>query len=274
MIAAWPLRALVITALTVGAAASADAETIQLTILAQHTVSAGGLRVHLDVRNNGDAAARNVMPIATFRGEESLGTFTPALNPQSSLLQTITIPLSNAAAMRGTWPLFIRLPYADSNNHPFEALHIVSIPFGEAAPADGAAPVSVDLSGAAITTTGEISARLQSTIDGNASLTFIVPAGIAVTPENATLFLNPGTRRINAFVTNAGATESSQLPVFAVLEYESAGRHTTAIANAVVEIAPERDLGVRNILLIAFAALMILWAFLAFVRPRLTRGRS
>jgi hypothetical protein len=230
-----PVPILAAAALVAAAASSAQAETIALTILGQHHVSGGQLRVQLDIRNNGDAPARNLMPILAFRGTESLGTFAPSLAPQSTLLQTVAFPLPEGPGPRGVWPVYVRLSYADGNNHPFEALHVMRVGFG-AAPEERPA-VEVALAASRVSTTGEIAADLRSTISTATSLSFIVPAGLAVTPEQANVFLEPGSRRVVAFVTNAGATQASRLPVFAVVEYDTGGAHRTSLSTAVVEIA-------------------------------------
>ena len=231
---------LALLALLVPGATPAGAGTIQLTILAQPTVSETRLSVHLDVRNTGDTAAGNVMPILVFRGQETLGTLVQTLEPRASNLQTIGIPLEAASRIQGVWPLYVRLSYSDANNHPFEALHVSAVPFGTLAPQG----VTLRLSGTRLTTTGEITAETTGPEGTPVSLSFVVPAGVAVTPEQATLALTGRSHRTTAFVTNAGATAPSTLPVFAVAEYNAGELHGTAIATAMVEIAgqqPDRD---------------------------------
>jgi hypothetical protein len=252
-------------ALAVFLAPPARAATIQLTILAQTFLAPGGLRVHLDVRNNGDARARNVVPIVIFRGDEVIGTLVPGLEPKHSLLQTLTIPLSKADALRGAWPLYVRVSYGDLNNHPFEAVHVVSIPFGSDAPPDA---VDLQLSGARIVTTGELPAKVRGPSGTSVALTFVVPVGLAVTPDQTVVALAGKTRRVTAFVTNAGATDASALPAFAVAEYDRDGRHGTAVATATVRIASEDDppIELRTLVIAAIAVTAIAAALTPFVR--------
>ena len=264
-----PALTLIPATLVALTASPAQAETIALTILGQHHVSNGQLRVQLDIRNNGDAPARNLMPILAFRGTESLGTFAPSLAPQSTLLQTVAFPLPEGSGPRGVWPVYVRLSYADANNHPFEALHVMTVSFNAAA--EERAGVEVALSAGRVTTTGQVTTDLTSTIRASTSLSFLVPAGLAVTPEQASVFLEPGSRRVVAFVTNAGATEASRLPVFAVAEYQAGGEHRTVVATGVVEIVPERDNRATWIIPAALVALLATWAIIALVvkrRPR------
>ena len=263
------LPAVFLAALVVAAASQAQAETIALSILSQSHVSGGALRVQLDIRNNGDAPARNLMPILVFRGTESLGTFAPSLAPQSTLLQTVSFPLPEGPGPRGVWPVYVRLSYADGNNHPFEALHVMTVSFD--ATAQERPAVDVALSSGRVWTTGEITADLRSTISTNASLSFIVPAGLAVTPDHASVFLTPGSRQMVAFVTNAGATEASRLPVFAVAEYQSGDEHRTSIATGMVEIAAERESRSAWILPVALIALLATWVIIALVGKRAPR---
>jgi hypothetical protein len=269
-----PASLLLLAAIAASHARDASAETIQLVILSQSYLSADGLEVRLDVRNNGDTAARNVLPIAAFRGTETLGAFVADLAPAASLLQTISIPLTDPARLRGVWPLFIRVSYVDGNNHAFEALHAVTVAFRPEGAREEAAPptpVTVTLSADAVSTTGQLSATLTSTLSGNATVSFVVPEGLAVTPEQANVFLEPGTRRLSAIMTNAGATESSRLPAFAVLEYEIDGLHATTIASSVVDIVAPRETGARWTLAAVLTALFGAWILLA-IRSRRRRS--
>jgi len=250
-------------------AAPVQAATIQLTITATPVVAADGVHLRLEIRNTGDTAARNVQPIVVFRGNDTLGTFVVTLEPKQSLTQTVVLPLGDATVIHGTWPFFVRVAYGDGNNHPFEALHVAGIRFDSTQPvSQTVAAVSMTLIGARISTTGEVTTRIQSTISGNASVSVIVPAGLAVTPEQASVFLTPGSKTLTTFVTNAGATVSSRLPVFAVTEYESNGEHATAISSAIVEIAPEGERYQEWILPTVIGGLVVVWVAFVFVRQR------
>jgi hypothetical protein len=266
-----------LTSLAAGAAlglalpAPAFAATIQLTILAQPYVGRHGLDVHLDIRNNGDAAAHNLLPFVALRGEDAPGTLVPVLEPRRSLLQTIRIPLTAPEKMRGVWPLFVRLSYGDANNHPFEAVHVVGVPFGPEAPA----PLPLRLAGTRLETTGELNADIEAPAGTSAALTFVVPAGLAVAPEQTVVTLTGARRRVTALLTNAGATAASVLPAFVVAEYDVGDRHGTSIATAMVEIAsaeepaPPRPAGAR------IAALALLFAALGLAaRWRHLRSRA
>jgi hypothetical protein len=241
-------------------AAPAAAATISLTILAQPYVTSSGLDVHLDIRNNGDARALNVLPFAALRGEDAPGTLVPALEPDRSTLQTIRIPLSAPEKMRGVWPLIIQISYNDANHHPFEALHVVRVPFG---PDQAADVVRLELEGATIETSGELAADIAAPAGTSVALTFIVPTGLAVAPQQAVVALTGSSRRMTGLLTNAGATAGSVLPVFAVAEYDIGDRHATAIAAATVTIeegaqaeAPDPRTALRVAAFIVLVALL------------------
>jgi hypothetical protein len=64
-------------------------------------------------------------------------------------------------------------------------------------------------------------------------------------------------------MTNAGATESSRLPAFAILEYDSGGLHATTIASGVVDIVAPGQTRSQWTLGAALAVLLGAWIFLA-----------
>ncbi len=243
--------------------------TIALTISATPVVTRAGLSVELTIRNSGDASARNVTPIVVFRGDQTLGTFEPLVEAGRSLTQSIEVPLGSPGAIPGTWPLYFRIAYADGNNHPFEALHVTTVSFGS--PRAAAPAVTVDVSGAAFSTSGQATARLHSTISTEASVTFVVPIGASVFPDHASVFLEPGTRDVAAVVTNAGATASSRLPMFAVAEFETGGQHATAIGGGMLDITPPPEPLASWVLPAVLAALIVLWLGV-LVRQRLRRA--
>jgi hypothetical protein len=243
--------------------------TIQLTITATPVVTASGVRVQLELRNAGDAAARNVMPILAFRGNETLGTFEPLLDAGGRTSQTIVIPVESTAAVRGTWPLYFRVAYADANNHPFEAMHVMAVDFGSSATARPA--VTVDVTGARFSVSGQANARVQSSVSTEASVSFAVPAGVAASPEHASVFLEPGTRTVAAVVTNAGATAPSRLPIFAVVEFNAGSEHTTAIGAGAIEITGDAPFPTW-VLPAAMAGLIVVWLVLVGVRRRAPRS--
>jgi hypothetical protein len=244
--------------------------TIALTVTAVPTVTSTGVRVQLEVRNSGDTAARNVMPILAFRGNETLGTFEPSLDPGRASMQTIVIPLESADRERGTWPIFCRVAYADANNHAFEAVHVMTVGFSAAD--TKAVPVSADVTGARFAVSGQAHVRLRSTIRTDASLTFVVPTGVAVTPDHASVFLEPGTRTVAAVVTNAGATPSSRLPLFAVTEFNVGGEHGTVIGAGMLDIAADEQLP-PWILPAVTAALIVVWVVVVVFRRRARPAR-
>jgi hypothetical protein len=242
--------------------------TIQLSISASPVVTSAGLRLQLTVRNGGDAPARNVMPIVAFRGSETLGTFEPLVEAGRTVSQTIAIPLESPAAIRGTWPLYCHIAYADGNNHPFEALHVMTIGFGS--PVTAKSPITVDVGGARFSTSGQASVQLHSTISAESSVSFIVPTGVAVAPDHASVFLEPGTRTMAPLVTNAGATASSRLPLFAVVEFDAGGEHATAIGSGVLEIAPGSGPPSAWVMPSVLIALTAVWFAVAVIRRRRT----
>jgi hypothetical protein len=243
--------------------------TIQLSISASPVVTSGGLRIQLTIRNEGDAPARNVVPIVVFRGRDTLGAFEPLVDAGRTITQTIAIPLESPGAIRGTWPLYCRIAYADGNNHPFEALHVMTVGFGPTVAAKS--PVTVDVDGARFSTSGPATVHLRSTISTESSVSFIVPTGVAVVPDHASVFLEPGTRTMAPLVTNAGATASSRLPMFAVVEFDAAGEHATAIGSAILEIAPDHGpRAVGWVMPAVLVALIAVWLVVATVRRRRT----
>jgi hypothetical protein len=141
------------------------------------------------------------------------------------------------APAQGTWPVFIRVSYSDAGQHPFEALHVGRVAF-DPEPPD--LPVAIRMSDSRLTTTGTAVAEISGPSGTRVAVTFAVPLGLAIVPENAVLTLDGTPRTLIAVMTNAGSTDGSQLPVFAVAEFEQNGRHATVIAASLVTVEAAR----------------------------------
>src|SRR5262249_25487227 len=83
------------------AALPAAAGTISITIQQTPEVRDGSLAVKLNVRNGGDEAAQSVTPVLRFRDKEARGETRPALEPNGSMEQTLTVPVGELG--EGRW---------------------------------------------------------------------------------------------------------------------------------------------------------------------------
>ncbi len=255
------------------AASAAAGGGIQLVVTTTIVPSPADVRIAIEMRNRGDEPAHEVTPVVTFRGEDRAGGDTAVLNPSESQIESMIIPVAagdGSADIRGSWPLVVRVAYTDSNNHPFETLHVTTVRFGNAEPRI----LTVELTGAHVEKSGPISARLESRVPTDVSLSFVSAAGLSIAPADTVVRVPAQQAKDVTATVVAGEVAVGRLPVFAIAEYNGADGHETVVAPAIVEIEPKKaDTSSKTRAFALIAAIILATAAIAFVSSR-RRGRA
>ena len=228
-------------------------------------MSASTLHVRLDIRNEGTEAAFRIAPRIEFRGSRFDAEITGTLDPSALHVAHLTISAHDIEQHPGNWPMPVRVQYRDRNGHQFEALHVARLRVGtENAEASEHAP-ALELSGSRMTQAADLTAYLDPQwLRSEVRVTFLAPAGVSVTPRDVLVVPRSASKvAIRAQVKLDDATVGSVLPIFAVAEYDAAGRHETALASSTLEIAAETGRPSSDrVLLVALVGLVATWALL------------
>lgn len=261
----WSPVALVLLGLLVP---PTHAGTISISITSTPEVTNGKLQVKVQVKNSGDEAAQSVMPVLRFRGQEVRGTGRPALEPNGSTEQTLTLPADNLA--NGRWPFSVAVDYTDAASWPFQAIHAATITVGSPPPA------KVGIEKIAATTlagSGSIEATVAnlSATEHRIMPSVIVPEGLEAKGGLAEVTLAAWEKRpLSIPLVNRTAKEGSRYPVFVVLEYEDGDAHQTLVSSGIVEIEPPPSYDrQRQFLYVGAGVLVALW--IATMLWRVTR---
>lgn len=223
------------------------------------------MRVELDLRNQGDEAALNVVPSVEFQGRVVPGQTIPSLAPLSPRTVTFDLPLAGAASPRGVWPVLVRVRHTDSSGYPFEAIHVDLARFGDGS---AAAALRIDVPDARVETETTIRLRIdRGDVDGPIRMAFAAPTGVRVTPRIVTL--EPGTDSTVALtITTTGATLTSRLPLVTMAEYDTVDGHQAVTAVSAIDIGPS-DGGSRiQVIAILIVVAIVGGAVIAFRRRR------
>lgn len=247
-------RAAAACALLACGAGTASAGTIQLLVASRVTTGVDPMRVEIDVRNQGDEAASNVVPIVRFRERTLTGEVVDTIDPSAERTIGLAIPVPDTAQWRGQWPIVVRVRYTDAGGAVHEAIHVTLARFGGAAEASG-----VRLHAADARFDEQVRVNVRVAVDdpgGDVRLRFVAGAGLVVSPGDVTVA--PGSRgaTVPVTVTNVSAARGSRLPFAAIAEVNTAGGHQAAVATSMLEIgtppAPWRD-RIAIVLFLVFA---------------------
>jgi hypothetical protein len=262
----WP--GLVVALAVVTSAPRADAKNISLTMSPAASLAGGTLTVQLTVTNKGDEAAQSVVPTLRFLGKEARGKGKPALEPNETLQETLTLPAADLTS--GRWPFGLAIDYTDANQYPFQALHVSTVETGSPPPAKVVVP-KVETPAISGSGTAKVTVKNLTNAPRTATVALLAPDGLEVTGTPPPIELAAWEEKpVDATIVNRTALGGSRYPVFVTVQYDDGTTHQTAVAQSVVEILPPRSFFAqqRNALWVGAAVLVVLWiGFILWRRP-------
>jgi hypothetical protein len=221
--------------LAFGVLARESAATITINLSAETRLSAQGVSLTIDVANAGDEAAHDVTPDVTWNGEVTHGDAVGALDSGAHHQWTLSLGAPGGA---GTFPMVIRIGYADANGYPLSALlvHLLRTP------GSPAGPVRPTLS--AGTMARYSNARLVLENPGPRVLAGRVvpalPAEFKTDPETVPAQVPAqGRTEVRFVVQNNGALPGSVYPIYAIFEYDLDGTHEAVVGDTTVRVVVE-----------------------------------
>ena len=249
-------------------ASGAAAGTISISIAAAAELRDGKLVVAVTVANSGDEAAAAVTPELRFRGQAVRGTRSSSLEPGGAVEETLAVPAGDLG--EGRWPYQVAVSYTDTNQYPFEALHVALIELGNPPPAQVAV---TRLEAEGVFDSGDLEARVKNLSEDarDVRVDVLVPGAIEVKGPEAVALAGWAEQSVAFELTNRAALAGSRYPLFVALEYEDGSVHQTLVSRGEVEIlGEEARLGPSGRLLWIGAAIFGL-VFVVLLGLRLAR---
>jgi hypothetical protein len=242
------------------------AGTIRLVVSTTTALLPEGLRTDVQVTNDGDEPAFDLVPHVEFFGARGTGRTQAALLAGATVTMTLDTPAAPDPQMPGAWPVVVRIAYRDGGQRPWEALHVTVARRGvDERPPD----VQVRVDGGRVTSTGTLKAWLErARAVPPLRATFLAPAGLVLEP--AQLSVAPDVQGPIDIHLRSAVAAGAALPVFAIVEYDDPGRHVTAIGSTTVEVVDNSRLTATRWALPLLVACVAAWIAVALRarRPR------
>src|SRR5881628_1998647 len=93
----------------------------------------GTLSAQVKVSNVGDETAQSVAAVLVFGEHKARGDIHPSLAPGASVDAALSLAVGDLGT--GRWPYQVAVDYTDTNQYPFQAIHLGLITVGSPPPA-------------------------------------------------------------------------------------------------------------------------------------------
>lgn len=223
----------------------------------------GRLVADVQVANSGDEAAHNVSALLRFGDKEVRGQPTATLPPGGSMKSDLALDVGQLGT--GHYPFQVAVDYADSNQYPFQALHVGLLTVGSPTPAKIAVR---DLKADPFASRGTLRLVVKnlSSAKRETTVRIAAPDGIEVTEPAHTVALEPWAESPVAVpLVNRSALAGSRLPVFAMVEYEDEGVHHAVVGQGMVGILASQSFYQENQTALVTVAVVLVVGWLGFV---------
>lgn len=248
-------------------ARSAWAGTIALETQVTATVQGENLTVGVLTTNRGTEAAYNLQFKAEAPRSNGVSTIQPSLAVGKSYSHTFQHPLKGLPP--GRFLYVIRTLYADANSYPLSAVSLVSFAYQK----DVVPDVLGILEKTSIRGQGKLSLKLKNLSGENRSLTlhFLLPQELSIDSPPASAILKPYEEQtLEVTIRNFSALGGSAYPVYALVEYDREGLHSSVSALGMVEVQSAKAKGgtFERIVVPVFLLLLFFFVFLNFFRKK------
>src|SRR5437870_11367775 len=215
-------------------AAPAAAGSISISIAPLVELREGALSAQVKVSNVGDESAQSVAAVLVFGEHRVRGEIHPSLAPGASMDATLSLAVGDLGT--GRWPYQVAVDYTDTNQYPFQAIHLGLVTVGNPPPAKMAvSEVKAD----PLSSAGTLRIRVKNLagVVRQASLTVVTPEGIEVTaPVQDVKLAAWEERTVSVPIVNRTALVGSRYPVFGEVQYDDDGVHQAVVGQGMVAI--------------------------------------
>lgn len=219
------------------------------------------LEILVKTINKGDEPAYNVQAELNVAGKRVLARQENELGVNGVYSARVKLPVN--FDLPGSYPLILTMHYRDANQYPFSALSSQVIAYKEKA-----LPLSLfaSLKSATFWQKGEVQLKVKNLASSAVKLksSLVVPRELSVVTVPKIINLKDKSSQQVVFeLENFSALDGSAYQVFAVLEYDQAGRHFTIIVPGTAKIVRQKNiLGFNYGIIFAMLGLLVI-VFLA-----------
>jgi len=247
-------------------AASGARADLGMTLSTEASVG-DGVRVSVTATNSGDEPAHALVPEVRLQSTVRRGDAVTNLDVGRSTTWDLALP---APTGPGTFPLVVRLSYADGRGRPAAAdfVRLIGTPGTMAAPVTGALAIGPTATHGTATLT-----LTNPTLAPTAGRVVpVLPARFTTEPESIPAQVPAqGSTVVTFIVENTSVPSGSNFPLYALFEYEQRGIHHTALAETTLQIVAPQPGGAVSPLVVGAAALLVALGLLAVAWRRAAR---
>ncbi|PIS28098.1 hypothetical protein COT42_08945 [Candidatus Saganbacteria bacterium CG08_land_8_20_14_0_20_45_16] len=233
-------------------------------------IEASSLKVLVAVENKGDESAYNVQAEIRALGTKVLAKRASevAINGRYEAYEELNLDL----AKPGEYPLVVVMHYADANQYPFSALTCQTFNYrAQSVPAELFGKLTSDK----FWDKGRVFLTLKNLSESDLTLKVLLvgPQELNFPGDKTLALAGKGTAKVNFEVGNFSALSGSTYQIFALAEYDQAGRHQTIITQGTVRLVQESVfLGLKYSYLVALLiGLVLVFIFVQFGLPLLNK---
>ncbi len=223
--------------------------------------------VSVTATNSGDEAAHALVPEVRLQSTVRRGDAVTNLDVGRSTTWQLSLPLPTGP---GTFPLTIRLAYADGRGQPGAAdlVRLVGTPGTMGAPVT--ATLEMEPTGAHGTATLTLTNPTLAPVAGR--VVPVLPARFTTEPDSIPAQVPAqGSTAVTFIVENTSVPPGSNFPLYALFEYEQRGIHHTVLGETILRIVAVQPTGAVSPLVVGGAALLMAIGLLGIAWRRAAR---
>ena len=213
------------------------------------------------IANEGDESAYQVQALLEIEGH-AVGLPTIAeIRPHEQQSVKVNVPVG--VLEQGAYTGVLRVGYADGNGYALSTVAVIPVSKRVNPPS----PVTAVVRAGDVASSGEIDVLVSNVVRRPAPVRvrLIAPRELTVTPSDARIVLQGGQQESLRFaVRNASALPGSSYAVFAIVDTEENGAHTSVVHSDRMAILAAAGTPSSSVLIVALALIPI--AVLLFVR--------
>jgi len=250
----------------VSTAAPATADVLKIETETTVEVSADRVTARVTFANRGTAPAYNLQVHLIALGLTDASPVVAHLDPGQS--ERAFFERAIRGVGKGRYPMTVRVDFHDANQYPFSALSGMTFHIGEAVNPDLAAltqDMILNQSG-----TLRFDVKNLGLTPEKVTATLVLPKEFSSAQPTKAFDMDQRSDKTVTFeIRNFSALPGAAYPVFSYFEYDSKGVHHTALARALITVAPDENLFRRfRWLWITLAGILAALLILVLIKER------
>lgn len=202
-------------------------------------VTPSGVKVVLDLKNNGGEDAFNIQAKFMLAGKHFLSQVIPKLEVNQSI--KIACPKEFRLEKQGCYPLTAKIQFQDAAGYPFSTVVVNPFVYEKTA----VSSVFGELEDLILSGKDRLRLRLKNLgyQDLNLDIDILVPDELSVIPKEKRFRLKARSKEEISFeLNNFSALEGSVYPVWAVMEYEMEDKHFSHVCSGDITVEQKKNI--------------------------------